>query len=80
MGKSNSIAIMEPDGRTLKYEILDNETPKEPTMRINKTIAKQLIEELNKIASPNEATQRHLNDTILIRDRLLSLVERNYGK
>jgi hypothetical protein len=49
----------------------------EPSLVLLPGVAEALVQELSKIAPPNETMALHLKDAIGVRDRLLTLVEKD---
>ncbi len=47
----------------------------EPSLELPLTVFEQIIEEASDFFPPSAATDRHLSDTVAVRDRLLALVE-----
>ena len=48
----------------------------EPTLRLPKEVAEDIIRAMEGHVHAQDATSRHLDDAIAVRDRLLSIVER----
>ena len=47
-----------------------------PFMELPSFLFRELVREIKHVKEPSEATQAHLDDAIVVRDRLLKLVER----
>ena len=68
------ILVHNLDG-TVREELKPGEVPPEPSAIVNETVLKVLVEAGSDVLPPSSALARHLDDTIGVRDRLLTLVE-----
>lgn len=73
------VRVLGPD--TFQDEILVEgaELP-EPSLQLPEEALSALIAAVSEILPASDATTGHLKDAVMVRDRLLSLVERSVGK
>jgi len=67
--------IWYPDGR---YESYEQGTEPNPSMTLTGDALEALLAEAEKVIPASHATERHLNDAISVRDKLLALVEKRH--
>lgn len=73
----DKLYILRPLGETWKYEPLDEGyTLPEPSLRFGKELFKAFIEAAMGHAAPDPSVVSHLKDAITVRDRLLTIVEK----
>jgi hypothetical protein len=68
-------AVLAPDLETWTT-VSEASSPAGPTFDLNVDVAEALADALATLGSPSEATRRHLDDAIKVRDRLLAVVEK----
>lgn len=54
---------------------LGDELPAEPSLYMSPEMVKALVTATSSVMPPSDATERHLKDAMVIRDRLLAIVE-----
>lgn len=68
------LARIAADGPTMWVEVREGDTPR-PSLTLDQQMIDALIRESAQYAHPADATAKHLNDAVVVRDRLLTLVE-----
>lgn len=68
-------SILRPDLQLFDRIHIGEQLP-EPSLRLAPELVEPLVDALGKFAAPDKAMANHLQDTITVRDRLLSIVER----
>ena len=57
--------------------INEGELTPPPLLELSRLVFLELVREIKHVKEPSEATQAHLDDAIAVRDRLLTMVERD---
>lgn len=72
----NTTAILSADLQEVKYNLDPRTSLREPSLSMSAYAAEMLFKELSGQLPPSSATDRHLKDTIEVRDKLLVMIDR----